>query len=506
MDRPRISPARVKTSGVQTLDDHAGVTSSLLLIDPATRSSGECRPRYMKTHAPHLTFLSSHCRTTVPSAGTMTEVLPSASKRKRYALIGTGHRASLFYSALVSKFQDTATLVAFCDTNLTRLRYANSQIQKLGHEPVPIYLAMDFDDMIDETKPDEIIVTTIDRTHHTYIVRALEKGCNVVSEKPMTIDAPRCQEIFSAVERTGRNVRVTFNYRYAPHNTKIHELLRSGVIGTPTSVHFEWMLNTSHGADYFRRWHRDKRNSGGLLVHKSTHHFDLVNFWLQSRPDTVYAQGGLRFYGKENAENRGVTDFYSRAHGSGIAEKDPFAIFLADNPTLKALYLDAEHEDGYHRDQSVFGDGISIEDTLSVLVRYRSGASLTYSLTAYAPWEGFRVSINGTNGRLEAEVVENSYVSAVGDQAAEGSLESRTVTVRRMFAKPQEIEIQDGVGAHGGGDEVLLRDLFAGDGSQDGRAASHVDGAASILTGIAANMSMATGQVVRCDDILRIPS
>lgn len=78
-------------------------------------------------------------------------------------------------------------------------------------------------------------------------------------------------------------------------------------------MHFEWLLNTEHGADYFRRWHRDKRNSGGLLVHKSTHHFDLVNFWLNSEPETVYAQGDLRFYGKANAEERGVTEFYNRS-------------------------------------------------------------------------------------------------------------------------------------------------------------------------------------------------
>jgi predicted dehydrogenase len=432
--------------------------------------------------------------------------LSSEPKGKRYALIGTGSRASFFYSAIVTTFKETATLVAFCDTNKTRLDYANSKLQSIGAEPVPVYVAADFDKMIQETKPDEVIVTTIDRTHHKYIIRAMELGCNVLSEKPMTVDPVRCQEILSAVDRTRRNVRVTFNYRYAPHNTKIYEILRSGAIGTPTSVHFEWMLNTSHGADYFRRWHRDKRNSGGLLVHKSTHHFDLVNFWLQSRPATVYAQGDLRFYGKENAESRGVAEFYSRAHGSEAAKKDPFALHMVDNPQLKALYLDAEHEDGYYRDQSVFGDGINIEDTMSVLVKYRNGATLTYSLTAYAPWEGFRVSINGTNGRLEAEIVENSYVSASGEQAAEGRLESRTVTVRKLFEKPQEIKIEEGTGAHGGGDEVLLRDLFGErSDAQDGRAANHIDGAASILTGIAANKSIATGQVIQVDDVLKLP-
>ncbi|KAI1261372.1 hypothetical protein F5Y18DRAFT_401801 [Xylariaceae sp. FL1019] len=434
----------------------------------------------------------------------MTDDLTPA--KKRYAIVGTGGRAIFFYTAIASQYANTSCIVGICDTNETRMKYANSRLETLGQGTVPTFLASDFEKMIAETRPDEVIVTTIDRTHNIYIIKALELGCNVITEKPMTIDAPRCREIFDAVERTGRNVRVTFNYRYAPHNTKVFEILRSGAIGTVTSVHFEWMLNTSHGADYFRRWHRDKRNSGGLLVHKSTHHFDLVNFWLQTRPATVYAQGDLKFYGRENAERRGETKFYTRAQGSEVAKTDPFALRMEEHPQLKAMYLDAEHEDAYHRDQSVFGDGISIEDTMSLLVRYQNGAVLTYSLTAYAPWEGFRVSFNGTGGRLEMEVVENSYVNSGGDQAAEGSLEKRTILLRRLFEKPEEIEIDDGVGAHGGGDAVLLNDLFGEPVSDEYlRAASHVDGALSILTGIAANKSMATGQVVNVDDLLKVP-
>ena len=431
----------------------------------------------------------------------------AGGRRKRYALVGTGGRSNFFYSAIATTYKATSCIVGLCDTNQTRLDYANGRLDALGHGRVPMFLAADFDRMIETTRPDEVIVTTIDRTHHTYIVRALELGCNVVSEKPMTIDAPRCRDIFSAVERTGRAVRVTFNYRYAPHNTKVFELLRAGAIGTVTSVHFEWLLNTSHGADYFRRWHRDRRNSGGLLVHKSTHHFDLVNFWLQTRPVSVYAQADLRFYGRENAEARGVTTFYSRTRGGGEAARaDPFALDLETMPTLKALYLDAEHEDGYYRDQSVFGDGISIDDTMNLLVRYRNGAVMTYSLTAYAPWEGFRVNFNGTGGRIEVEVVENSYVNSGGDQSLEGSLERSTILLRPLFEKPREVEIGSATGAHGGGDSVLLNDLFGEPMSDEYmRAASHIDGAASILTGIAANKSIATGQVVYVDDILKVP-
>jgi predicted dehydrogenase len=431
----------------------------------------------------------------------------SKPRQKRYALIGTGGRSSFYYSAIATTYKATSTLVAFCDTNHTRMNYANEQLQNLGHAAVPTYHASDFDLMISETAPDEVIVTTIDRTHDMYIIRALNAGCNVVTEKPMTIDIPRLSSIFAAVARTARRIRVTFNYRYAPHNTAIWTLLRSGAIGTVTSVHFEWLLNTAHGADYFRRWHRDKRNSGGLLVHKATHHFDLVNFWLGSRPRTVYAQGDLRFYGRENAEGRGVREFYARAHGSEVAARDPFALHLEQSQALKRMYLDAEHEDAYQRDQSVFGDGISIEDTMSALVRYENGAVLTYSLTAYAPWEGFRVVFNGTGGRVEMEVVESSYVNGKDDQALEGKLERREIWLKKLFEKPVEVEIPESVGAHGGGDEVLLADLFGEEGAQieaDMRAASHVDGALSILTGICANQSMASGQVVNVRDVFQV--
>ncbi|MBO9596339.1 MAG: Gfo/Idh/MocA family oxidoreductase, partial [Cohnella sp.] len=282
--------------------------------------------------------------------------------KKKYVLVGSGSRAEFFYGAIASEYRETSELVAFCDTNQTRMNFANKLLKdKYGYAPVATYKTHEFDRMIEEHKPDAVIVTSVDRTHHTYIIRAMELGCDVITEKPMTVDERKCQEILDAVERTGQSVRVTFNYRYAPHHTKARELIRDGAIGQVTSVHFEWLLNTMHGADYFRRWHRDKRNSGGLLVHKSTHHFDLVNFWIGSQPEEVFAYGDLLFYGKENAEQRGVTEFYERSTGNEYARKDPFALHLDENDYLKQMYLDAESEDGYRRDQSVFGDGISIE-------------------------------------------------------------------------------------------------------------------------------------------------
>ncbi|WP_435928154.1 Gfo/Idh/MocA family protein [Dryocola sp. BD613] len=410
---------------------------------------------------------------------------------KKYALVGTGGRAGLYIEAISGKWKDNARLVAFCDTNQTRMNYANKLLSQAGAQTVSTWKAESFGTMIHETRPDIIIVTTMDRTHDDYIVQALHAGCDVITEKPMTIDEPRALRILDAIEQTGRQVRVAFNYRYAPHHSKIRELLMNNAIGEVFSVHFEWLLNTEHGADYFRRWHREKRNSGGLLVHKSTHHFDLMNFWLGSYPQRVYAEGGLRFYGKENAEKRGISHFYPRAHGYAAAKDDPFALHMEENAQLKALYLDAEHEDNYFRDRNVFSDGINIEDTLSVLVKYQNQVQLTYSLNAYLPWEGLNVVFNGSRGRLEMKLVETSYVNAGGQRDNEGSLESCDITVFPIFAEPYKADFTVGEGGHGGGDNAMLADLFGEPGDDPlKRAADHRAGAMSILTGIAGNISM----------------
>lgn len=437
------------------------------------------------------------------------------TQRKRYAVVGLGSRSRMFTTAILKDYADRAELVAFCDLSQTRMEYYNRYYaDTLGAPPVPTYHPERFDDMIKEQNVDCVIVTSIDRTHHRYIIRAMELGRDVITEKPMTIDAPRCQAILDTVKATGQNLTVTFNYRYAPRNSKVKELLQAGVIGNVLSVHFEWLLDTVHGADYFRRWHSDKRNSGGLMVHKATHHFDLVNWWLDTAPETVFAMGDLRFYGRENAEERGMTNFYERAYGRKAAENDPFALHLDRDETLRQMYLEAEQEDGYLRDRSVFGEGISIEDDMAVMVRYTNRATMSYHLTTYSPWEGYRVAFNGDKGRLEYEVHENTYVSGSSSDMNRPEIrdaretvvdEPASILIRPLWSKPLRVEIESGgAGGHGGGDQRMLDDVFVGDQADPlGRAANHVDGAMSILTGIAANKSFATGLPVYVPDLVK---
>ncbi|MHA7273402.1 Gfo/Idh/MocA family protein [Arthrobacter sp. TMT4-20] len=441
----------------------------------------------------------------------------SSDTRTRFALIGTGARSEMYIEAILDTHADVATLVGLSDTNPGRVEHYQNVIRHLTKAPdstVPTFQPENLTAFIRDNDVQRLIVTTPDYTHADYIVEALEAGADVVVEKPLTIDAEGCQRITAAVEQTGHSVVVTFNYRYSPRNSALKEVIQSGALGTITSVDFSWMLDTVHGADYFRRWHREKDKSGGLLIHKASHHFDLVNWWIDDVPQRVYASGALRFYGDKNAAARGLGERNDRGTHDG-ADADPFALDLREDSRLESLYLKNEHHDGYRRDQDVFAGGITIEDNLALVVDYQRGSTLSYSLNAHSPWEGYRVSVNGTEGRAELEVVERAAVSGsaekkdVVDPSATPVSEDDQVRrngerliVQRHWEPASEVTIHNGEGAHGGGDRLLLSDLFNGPGADPlGRPSGYIDGLSAVAVGIAGNESLANGMPVRIPDL-----
>ena len=421
---------------------------------------------------------------------------------KNYVLVGVGARSAMFTEAFQNGFRDTTKLLAICDSNEGRLRLAADRLNG-ANEKLKTFGPEQFDEMLGTLKPDCVVVTTMDSAHSDYICRSLEAGCDVITEKPMTIDADRCQQIVDTAKRTGKSVRVTFNYRYAPPRTQVKELLLSGVVGKILSVNFQWLLDVRHGADYYRRWHRHKENSGGLMVHKATHHFDAMNWWLSTRPMKVYAAGKRGFYNADQARRYGLEGHGERCRECAVTDRCSFYLDMSNIEDMKKLYLDNEQYDGYFRDRCVFGDDISIEDTMNLVVEYDSGAIMSYSLNTFMPWEGYRVEFNGTKGRLEHSCMESSYMS--GDGSVQGQLkpEGTSIKVFPNFKEPYSVEIRQAEGGHGGGDEVMLADIFNGGDDPLMRSADYVEGAYSILTGIAANKSFETGLPVMVADLVK---
>jgi predicted dehydrogenase len=409
----------------------------------------------------------------------------TAANKLRLAMVGTGSRGIGMWGEDVNKqYKDHIEFVGLCDTNPGRLEYAKNSIGA----SCPLYT--DFEKMMKEAKPDTLIVTTVDATHHDFIIKGMEMGANIITEKPMTTDEKKCQAIIDAEKRTGKRVTVTFNYRYSPHRAKMYELLRQGAIGKITSVDFHWYLDTSHGADYFRRWHRLEEKSGSLWVHKATHHFDLLNWWIDSDPTEVYASASLDHYGKNNPFR------HTNCRPCPHKDKCNFYWDITKNKTYMDLYVNNEKHDGYLRDGCVWKEDINIYDKMAATIKYMNGVQVAYSLTTYSPYEGYRIAFNGTQGRLEAWIEESNPVE---------KRDYDELMLTKNFGKREFFKIPHGTSGHGGGDRLLKDKIFLPNMPDPLRqSAGTRDGALSVLIGVAARNSTKSGLPVKIADLTSI--
>ena len=403
--------------------------------------------------------------------------------RKRFAVVGTGHRAtSMWGKDIAQRYANEIEFVGLCDKNIKRAEAG----RKLMEVECPTFA--NFDEMLDRVKPELLMVTTMDSTHHLFINKALARGINVITEKPMVTEAAQCQSVLDAEKKSKGKVIVTFNYRYAPKHEKIKQIIQSGEIGRVTSVDFAWYLDTSHGADYFRRWHRLKAGGGSLWVHKATHHFDLINWWLDADPVEVTAYGALNVYGK-NGTIRGE-NCRKCPHKSNCS----FYWDMTKDARLMKLYAECEDVDGYYRDGCVFREDVDIYDTMSAIVKYSSGVSMSYSLDAAMPFEGYRLAFNGTKGRLEVRDYERQPWK-VDKQS--------TAFLSKNFGKHEELEMPEAKGGHSGGDDRLRDVIFKNASVPDYlKLPSARAGAMSCLTGIAARTSIEQKRPIKIAELV----
>lgn len=420
----------------------------------------------------------------------------------KVTLVGTGVRGTSFWGKrLVEEYGDILEFVGLCDNNPGRLAYGKKYIG------VNCPTFTNFEEMVATTKPDLVIVTTKDANHHEFIIKGLNMGCDVLTEKPLTIDEVKCQAILEAERKSNKNLIVGFNYRWSPYSTKIKELLMNGAIGKVTSVDFHWYLNTYHGASYFRRWHGLRQEGGTLWVHKSTHHFDLLNWWLDSDPAEVFAYGALEHYG-HNGPFRG-----ENCRTCDYKKECKFHWDITKSKRSMELYVANEKYDGYVRDSCLFRPEINIYDKMSAQIKYANDAIVNYSLTTYSPFEGWRIAFNGTEGRLEAwldipyykkeNLSQSELHAAEMNQNRKEDQSSEPIIVHKLWSDFETTRVGMERGGHGGGDKRLHDKIFKNPQQKDpfDRAAGVRDGAMSILIGVAARKSIESGNPVRIAEL-----
>ncbi len=407
-----------------------------------------------------------------------------STNKMRIALVGTGVRGVAMYGRnLLANYGDYVEMVGVCDSNPGRLSYGKSYI---GTD-APSFT--DLDEMLETTEPEWLIVTVWDWEHHTCIISALEHGVNVICEKPLTIDEHKAQAILDAEKKYDKEIIVTFNYRYPPHRAKVKELIMNGAIGEVRSVDFHWNIDHAHQKRYMQRWHGQSQRGGTQWVHKSTHHFDMLNWFLDSDPVEVYAHADLEIFG-HNGPFRSV-----KCRGCPHKNKCNYYWDITGNEHLNKLYAENEHYDGYIRDNCVYRLNIDSHDKHSAVIKYANNAYVNYSLTSDTDYDGYWIAFNGTKGRLE------------GREGGWPASETHQEWVLTPLGKePQVIKVPFSDGGHWGGDPKMLDKLFKDPSLPDplGQSAGTRDGVMSILTGIAARKSVKSGKPVKIEGLTEL--
>ena len=403
-------------------------------------------------------------------------------------MVGTGDRGCRMWGKfLLEQHGSYVNLAALCDINSKRAKYAKKYI---GIE-CPTYKADEFEKMIRDIKPDAVIVTTTDCYHASYIIRALEMGCNVITEKPIATTSEQCQDILDTEKRTGKKIFTTFNARHDKTAEEIKKILLSGELGRIISVDYQEYLDVYHGAQYFRRWHGKIRFSGSLLVHKACHHFDQMNWWLDSEPEEVQAFGKVAFYGKNNPFR------YIKCRECPHTKKCDFYWDIGQEEFYMNLYVACEDEDGYYRDGCVWDNKIDTYDSMTVEVKYKNDVIMSYALNAFMPYEGQQIAFNGEKGRLEVR----NYL----EQPWEVDVVSE-LRLTKSFHGTRTWTIEKQEGEHGGADMKLKDLLFIPDHPDPlNTKATSRDGVMASLIGIGARESIQSGKRVKIKDLIEIP-
>lgn len=416
---------------------------------------------------------------------------------RRIAIAGTGTRALNFADGIIRRCKGCSELVGLYDLNNKRME---GFCELIGRE-VPSYT--DFKLMIKEQKPDTLLICVTDKAHPELVEMAFSHNLDAIVEKPLAMNRGGIQRIKAAEEKYGRKVMVTFNMRFAPYSAKIKEVLLEKPIGEIKTVSAEWFIDKTHGIEYFHRWHNRMENGGGLLVHKATHNFDLLNWFLNDIPEEVFAYGSLQQYGAAgpwHASNcrkcKHKCECWA-AMKSNLFDEDLNP--GSDGDIFNKIYFDAENVDGYLRDQCCFGPEIDIYDTMNALIKYRSGTQVSYALNAYSPWQGYRIVFTGTRGRIEIGTVEAS--TRPGNFKETNKIRIIRGQTRQDITM-EEISLDVNNTPHGGGDYLMFDKLFGGVKNDPlGQVAGFDAGAYSALVGICANESIKRSVPVAIPDL-----
>lgn len=378
----------------------------------------------------------------------------------KIGLVGAGHRGIL-YARYAAKHVGKVQIWAVAEPN----EYRRNQVaNEFGISADRIFHnAQELADSNIEL--DAVINGTMDQHHVQTTLPLLERGWNVLLEKPICTNEEDLHILYEAAGRNHSKVMVCHVLRYAPFYVAVKKLILDGEIGDIISINTEENVSYHHIAvSHVRgRWRNKELCGSPVLMAKCSHDLDLISWYMSGvAPVKVASFGSLMHFTSKNApegsgtrclvdckiERECTYSAYNNYieknlwgtyvwesiehHGAGLTEEMKIESLKKDNPFGRCVW---------HCDNNVV-------DHQTVIVEFENGVTATHNLTSPAAKPCRTIHIVGTKGEITGNMIDGGLFLLKPDLAKNNEY---TET---------KIELDVTIDGHGGGDERLTDDFI----------------------------------------------
>lgn len=345
-------------------------------------------------------------------------------RRVNLGIIGLGLRGVSYYRLIQSKplLKEIFDVKWVADINKNKLKRFKEEFSFKGE------ILTDFREGMENVEA--VIISTPDYTHASLYNEITEYSKHFIAEKPLATNIEDAKKILEKLKNYEKSVVVAYPLRYTPFYRKIKEIIESDTIGEIIFIRASEVLSYEHGANYARRWHRKRVNSGGLLVTKCCHDFDILHWLSKSLIESLSGFGGRRFFGKRE----GFPQYCHECDNLDCIYRYSICPIWYYLP-----YEEAYEPEKYGYDLCVFNSDMDIIDHAIVNLKHKNGIVSQFAIGPIAPNEFRRIHILGTKGELE------------------GIFEKGIIIIRENKSNCEtQIEIKEEPQGHYGGDYRLL--------------------------------------------------
>jgi len=367
-------------------------------------------------------------------------------------LIGAGHRGSI-YADFAKKNPDEMKIVGVADPNIYRL-----QRMARIHKIPAIYCFESWEDVFKKEKfADAVIIATPDFLHSAPCLQALEKGYDVLLEKPIAPTEEECRQILAKAKEVNRIVGVCHVLRYTPYFRELKQILDAKMIGEVISLqHLEPIEYIHMSHSYVRGHWRNSKTTTPIILAKSSHDADIIRWLVNNPSDMIHCFGNLKWFKKDNAP-AGSTERCT--DGCAVESTCPYSALQIYYRDRKRLYVFDLPDDKTKWDDAIM-KGLKTTnygrcvyqmdndqpDHLTINILFKNGVTAAFSMEAFVSYEGRRTRIMGSTGDIY------------------GDMENFTLTTFRTGKKLTWSMKTD---SHGGGDHPMVKDWVQAVGQQD---------------------------------------